>query len=122
MRKAMALMLAVSLAGCVSTQLKRMVGLPVQEAAIEYGLPVAVFDMPDGRRVFQFSDDKTFQTPMQANTTASTYGNVYTSNTTITGGYPATIKCTHTFYTEWDEAQGAWMVTDFKMPKGLVGC
>lgn len=117
---AIALALPALLTGCVSTQMKKLVGLPIQEAAIEYGAPVNVIDMPDGRRVFQFQSSRSVTTPTQATTQGSVWGNSWQTNTTITGGQIIPVECTYTFYSRWSEAAGAWIVTDFKVPKQLV--
>jgi hypothetical protein len=45
---------ALKLSACASTAMKRYVGGSVSEAYISYGQPEAVFDLPDGRRAFQF--------------------------------------------------------------------
>ena len=76
--------------------------------------------MPDGRRAFQFSNKRMAYTPVNATTTGAAYGNVFTSNTTVTGGYPVEVGCTFTFYSAWNEAIGAWIVTDYKVPDQLV--
>lgn len=47
-------LLALSLVGCASTAMKRYVGTSISEAYMAYGQPEAVFDLPDGRRAFQF--------------------------------------------------------------------
>jgi hypothetical protein len=39
---------------CASTEMKGYVGSSISEAFIDYGKPEAVFDLPDGRRAFQF--------------------------------------------------------------------
>lgn len=50
---ALALALA-AVAGCASTAMKKYVGGSVSEAYLAYGPPEQVFDLPDGRRAFQF--------------------------------------------------------------------
>lgn len=42
------------LSACASTAMQRYVGKSVSEAYMAYGQPQAVFDLPDGRRAFQF--------------------------------------------------------------------
>lgn len=46
--------IAIVVAGCASTAMNRYVGGSVSEAYMAYGQPEAVFDLPDGRRAFQF--------------------------------------------------------------------
>lgn len=121
MHRAIAIVAVGALAtGCVSGQMKKLVGLPIQEAAIEYGAPINVVDMPDGRRVFQFASSRTVHTPVQAQTQGSGFGNSYQANTTVYGGNPVQINCTYTFYTTWNESASTWMVTDFKAPDRLI--
>jgi len=48
------LVLLASLAACASTEAKRHVGKSISEAFISYGRPEAIFNLPDGRRAFQF--------------------------------------------------------------------
>src|SRR5690242_18299146 len=40
--------------GCVSTHMKRFVGKDVRYVQVEDGQPIRVFDLPDGKRAFQF--------------------------------------------------------------------
>lgn len=44
----------LAIAGCASTAMNRFVGGSVSEAYMAYGTPESVFDLPDGRRAFQF--------------------------------------------------------------------
>lgn len=113
-------MAALLLTACLSTQMKKMVGLPVQEAAIEYGQPSNVIDMPDGRRVFQFEKRESGYLPATTTTQGSVWGNTWSATSTTFGGHPIESKCTLTFYTRWDDALGAWVVTDYRVPKELV--
>ena len=48
-------LLVLALAGCVSTEMRRFVGQDIAEARIRYGEPVAIVDLADGRRAFQFA-------------------------------------------------------------------
>lgn len=52
--KAAIAVLALALTGCASTAMKQYVGGSVSEAYMSYGVPEAIFDLPDGRRAFQF--------------------------------------------------------------------
>lgn len=62
--------LALALAGCASTAMKRFVGGSVSEAYMAYGRPENVFDLPDGRRAFQFYwGGGTVAVPAQSNST-----------------------------------------------------
>jgi len=46
--------LSLALAACASAAMNKYVGGSVSEAYMSYGQPQAVFDLPDGRRAFQF--------------------------------------------------------------------
>lgn len=48
------LLVALSVSACASTAMKKFVGGSVSEAYLAYGQPENVFDLPDGRRAFQF--------------------------------------------------------------------
>lgn len=54
MRYISILVLSLALAACASTAMNKYVGGSVSEAYMSYGQPEAVFDLPDGRRAFQF--------------------------------------------------------------------
>lgn len=54
MRSISILVLSLALAACASTAMNKYVGGSVSEAYMSYGQPEAVFDLPDGRRAFQF--------------------------------------------------------------------
>lgn len=54
MKKVAIGILALFVASCASTAMNRYVGGSVSEAYMAYGRPEAVFDLPDGRRAFQF--------------------------------------------------------------------
>ena len=48
------LLLASLLVGCVSSQMKQFIGKDISEVMVEHGRPHNVFDMPDGRKAYQF--------------------------------------------------------------------
>lgn len=54
MRLFLTVVASIMLVGCASTAMKRHVGSSISEAYMSYGRPANVFDLPDGRRAFQF--------------------------------------------------------------------
>ena len=107
-------------AGCVSTEMKSLVGSPVQEAQMRYGAPLQVIDMPDGRRAYQFRyGGGAVVIPGYSTTTATAVGNSVIATTSGTpGGIIQTEGCVLTFMAR--EKSGAWMIEDIRVPKGLV--
>jgi len=114
------LLLAIFISGCASQIMKGYVGKDVREIMLDYGSPSNAFDMSDGRRAFQWVQDSSYTTPVNATTTGnvSTYGTTswVNSNTTITGGQTINSKCLYTLFARWNEATNGWVVTDFKKP------
>jgi hypothetical protein len=51
---AIAVAILAASAACVSTHMKKYLGKDVRYIAVDDGAPVNVFDMPDGRRAFQY--------------------------------------------------------------------
>lgn len=121
MRRALvALAVAALLSSCVSTQMKGLVGSPVQEAQIRYGAPAQVIEMPDGRRAYQFrSGGGAVVVPGYATTTATAVGNTVTARTVGSpGGVVETPGCLLTFLAR--ERAGTWIIEDIRVPTELV--
>lgn len=110
----------VMLSGCASNIMKGYVGKPLQTAMVQYGPPTTAFDMPDGRRAFQWVMSSTFIMPTTQTTTGTItpMGNsaMWTQNTQIYGGGPVTSKCAYTLIAQWSEASHAWMVESYAKP------
>lgn len=118
--RAAALLLALGLGGCVSTEMKSLVGSPIQEAQIRYGAPEQVIDMPGGARAYQFrAGGGTLLLPSSSTTTATVAGPSIMAQTTGTpGGFVRSDGCLLTFIAH--QRTGAWIIDDIRVPKGLV--
>jgi hypothetical protein len=112
----LAFALAASLAGCASQIMQGYIGQPLQEVMLDYGPPINAFDMPDGSRAFQWSVSSTYVTPTTVTSTAIPAGNMWMTNTQITGGQAITSACVYTMLARWNEEQRAWIFTDFRQP------
>lgn len=124
-RKALVtVLILLLLSGCMSTELKRYIGMPIQEAAINYGTPTTMFDMPDGSRVFQWMKTTTYTMPTSITTTGSAVpfgGSVwYAQNAQISGGQQIQSQCAYTLIANWSDTTKAWMVTSYRLPRQLV--
>jgi hypothetical protein len=95
----------LSLSGCVSTEMKPMIGHPIQDALIKYGAPEQIIDMPDGAKAYQFR---------QAGGAAFVPG----ATRTTPGVAVALDGCLLTFIAK-PEADGL-VVRDIVVPKGLT--
>ena len=108
------------LAGCVSTEMRALVGQPIQEAQIRYGPPVQVVDMPDGGRAYGFHyGGGAAVLPSSSRTTAFVNGPVISAQTqTMPGGVVELPGCTITFMAR--QHGPAWVIEDIRVPKQLV--
>jgi hypothetical protein len=96
------------------------VGQPLQAAMARNGPPDVVFDMPDGRRAFQWVVTSEGRMPTMTTTNANIYAppgafaNVNSTSMT-TGGGVVTNTCRYTMYAEWRD--NAWIFTGFEPPR-----
>lgn len=111
MRTLLGLSVVVAIAGCASDVMKGYVGRDISEVMVANGPPAAVFDMPDGRKAFQWATSSTYVTP--TTTTVSGYGNYLTAQTY--GGIPITSNCVYTYYAR-PNAQKSFTVVGFAQP------
>lgn len=112
--------MAIALSGCVSTAMKAHVGKSITEALFAYGKPENVFDLPDGRRAFQFRwGGGSAIIPGQSNSTMMPNGAGYSVNTTST---PATlIESAGCLVTLIAKPSGSdFIVEEYRYPKRLV--
>lgn len=120
MKKVLIFFLALTACATSSEIMSEMVGKPIQTAMIRRGNPDNAFDMPNGTRAFQWSVSKVSYSATTAYQTGNinTYGNTsnWNSNTRIIGGHPIVSTCVYTFYTQWNEAQNAFIITGFEKP------
>lgn len=110
----------VALSGCASTEMRTYVGKPIEETQFAYGRPENVFELPDGRRAYQYRwGGGAGVMPGSATTTASTFGGFTTATTSMT---PAMIfesaGCLITFIAR-DQGRG-YVVEEYRVPKQLV--
>ena len=110
--------------GCASQIMGKYVGQDIREVAITYGPPSNAFDYGDGRRVFQWTSTTSITTPVTSTTTgsATVVGNSVwmNSNTTISSPQTITQKDVCSYIATWDEPTSAWIVSEVRIPKGLV--
>ena len=120
MRKVLAAAIAVvALGGCVSTTMKQSVGLPIEEAYMRHGRPVNEFDLPDGRRAFQFRvGGGTATLPQYGTATATTVGATTTVSTMTTPGMVHSEGCLTTLIAA--KRGTGWVVEESRVPKQLV--
>lgn len=120
MRGAIIAGLALALAGCVSTQMKSLVGEPIQSAQLEYGPPAQVLEMPDGRRAYQFRyGGGPVVLPGSSTTTVTTVGNTaFAQSYGTPGAVVQTDGCLLTFFASPNG--NAWIIDGIKVPRDLV--
>ncbi len=106
------LLAALAVSGCASQIMGELVGKDVSQVVVQYGPPVNAFDMPDGRKAFQWRMDSAFFMP--TTTTVTTYGNVATAYNS--GGGVFSNTCFHTLYAEPNAAK-SYTVVDFEPPR-----
>jgi len=121
MKKAIILALALTLAGCASTAMKGFTGKSINEAFFRYGRPENVFDLPDGRRAFQFYwGGGSFAVPATSTTALNANGlGGYTATTTsIPGGLLESKGCLVTLIARPNGTD--FIVEEYRIPKRLV--
>lgn len=111
---------ALLLSACVSTEMRRYVGQDISELFIAYGRPEAVFDLPDGRRAFQYRrGEGDVVIPGQTRTNLTGYANWATVTTTST---PSAVMhdegCLLTFIAA--PSGSSWRVVETRVPRQLV--
>jgi len=121
MRRLVILAFAVTLAGCATATgtMRGYIGRPLQSAMATYGPPDFAFDMPDGRRAFQWLITTGFQAPTQTVVSANIYSppgglTTVTGQSTTYGGQRVEQSCRYTMYATWDGA--AWIFESYEQP------
>lgn len=110
------------LSGCATGIMEGFVGQPLQVGMARYGPPANVFDMPDGRRAFQWQIDSETYMPRQTYGTVNVYAppGSYTANAnysqTTYGGQTIRQSCLYTMYARWQPSQNAWIFESFEKP------
>lgn len=114
------LLALLMLAGCMSQQLESYVGQDVRMAQVDLGAPHNAFDLGDGRRAFQWTQERSYTEPTTVDTAARTTegnkGEWTTSSTVISGGRTVNTECVYTLFAEWSESADGWIVVDYKKP------
>lgn len=120
MKRLLALCMALGLSACVSTQMKALIGSPIQEAQIQYGAPVQVMDMPGGLRAYQYRfGGGSVMIPSQAQSTGQTInGTTFVSTTATPTMFAETPGCILTFIAR--PVGDEWIISDIRVPKALV--
>lgn len=120
MKRIVCALVALALTGCASTAMKSHVGKSINEAFFSYGKPENVFDLPDGRRAFQFRwGGGSGIIPGQSNSTVMPNGAGYSVATTT---MPATFYdnpgCLVTLIAQ--PSGNDFVVQEYRIPKKLV--
>lgn len=111
-----AFVLVVVLAGCASKEMEGFVDRDITAVIARHGQPASQFDLPDGRRAFQWKIVDTNYTPHsveweEQQTDSGQRGEVHES-----GGYSSTSTCFYTFYTK-QQGENGWRVVGFEKPR-----
>ena len=121
MKKLFVAALALALSGCATSLMDGYIGQPIQAGIARYGPPAFVFDMPDGRRAFQWQMDSQTVVPSTTYGTANLYAppgafsSLNYSQTTY-GGQTVNQTCRYTMYARWNEEQNAWIFESYERP------
>lgn len=100
MNKFATAIVALMLTGCMTmeSQMNSFVGKDITEAIAKNGPPTNVFNMPDGRRAFQWFRNRDLIMPVTTNVAANNYGNYGYAQATTSGGYMGSTQCYYTLY------------------------
>lgn len=112
---------ALAIVGCASTEMRQYVGAPIETAFIDMGRPENVFDMPDGRRAFQFRwGGGAGVLPGTAYSTANNYAGYTSITTTYTPAVAyASPGCLVTLIAS-DRGAGHYVIDEYRIPRQLV--
>lgn len=114
-----AIWLGVLLPACdtASQTMQSYVGISVEQVMLKEGPPINVFDMPDGRRVFQWTDTKSYTSSPLTNTTGYVDGSGTIRTTAITtGGRTHEWDCLYSLYAVQSGNSENWVITGFEDP------
>ena len=113
-------------AGCVSTHMEQFIGKDVREVVMSDGAPANIFDLGDGRRVFQFYwGGGTVVVPgqIQGQSQSTVIGDtVYTTGTALVMP-PRIIEsqgCLTNYITDWNQELNGWIVVEIRYPQRLI--
>ncbi|WP_148293981.1 hypothetical protein [Azospirillum sp. B4] len=116
--------LALGLSGCATDIMQGYIGRAPQEVMARYGPPYIIFDMPDGRRAYQWLQisHSTSTGSEESHTRWVDGSNGHRESVTTTQIIPSTTevhKCFYTMYAHQTPA-GGWVFDSFEKPE--FGC
>lgn len=117
---------AITAAGCVSTHMKQFIGKDIREVIMVSGPPINAFDLPEGRRAFQyrFGGGQLVQPTVSTESgTAIVFNNQawYEKQTITKPSRVVEIEgCLISYIASFDEQKDGWIVEDIRYPKQLV--
>lgn len=103
------------LPACASQVMENLVGKDVTEVQLQYGPPVNVLDMPDGRKAFQWRFASTYMMPVTTSYTGVTNGNLTTGSAFTSGGGVFTTPCFYTLFARPNN-NNSYTVVGFQPP------
>lgn len=110
---------ALALAACTAQIMEGFVGRDVREVGLQYGPPTHYFDLPDGRRAFQWEHISGYTTPVNTSVTMVGQPGFQQAFATTTGGQFHQFRCLYTLIGERND-QGSFTVVSFQEP--AFGC
>lgn len=124
MNKYILLALCALLSGCASQIMKTYVGKTVADAVMDYGPPVAAFDMDQTRRAFIWTMNNSYTVPGSTTTTGNlnVIGSTGFYSATTIASPPQTFnqQCNYTIFAERipgaPEGPAGWRIVDFRKP------
>ena len=109
------------LTGCASDIMQTYLGQPLEAAMARYGPPDASFDLPDGRRAYQWAEVSTTVSPGYAVTrTRRDGGGGSATRTELSPPTTSVSRCFYTMYARQDPATRGWVFDSFEPP--ALGC
>ena len=116
--------LALGLSGCATDIMQGYIGRTPQEVMARYGPPDNIFDMPDGRRAYQWLQisQSTSAGSEESRTRWVERGNGHRERITTTQISPLTTEVQKCFYTMYAHRAppGTWVFDSFEKPE--FGC
>ena len=105
------------LSACASQIMEGYVGKSITEPMLDYGKPAHVFDLPDGRRAFQWKINNSGVFPMTSPSTGTIYGSGgwASVSTTTTTYVPFSNECVYTLFGK--KSGKDWIVVGFMQPR-----
>lgn len=113
------LVLVLSLAACASRIMEGYVGQDLTSVIGRYGPPMNVYDLPDGRRAFQWEINSTVLVPTTTNMSVVQSGWLTTGTAVTSGGGAFSNRCIYTLYAQ-PQGTNHWTIVGFERPR--LGC